>query len=135
MKAAGRQHEQAKLLTTIPGIGPQTALTIVTEVGDIQRFGNHREFVNFCGLAPSVKQSGNFRRSGKLVKGNRHLKLAFTQAGNCVAQQKGDTPIHQHYRRRVRELGPNQAKLETGRTIARTAHALLTRRVRYRYTS
>ncbi len=133
VKATGRQQEQAQLLQTVPGIGPQTALTIVSEVGDMRRFPNHAAFVNFCGLAPSTKQSGNFRRSGNLVKGNKHLKRAFTQAANSVARQKGDTPLHQHYHRRLWSLGANQAKLDTARKIARITHAMLTRHEPYRY--
>jgi len=37
-----------QLLTSIPGIGPINALTILAEAGNIQRFVHHRQFLNFA---------------------------------------------------------------------------------------
>ena len=34
-----------QLLTSIPGIGPINALTILAEAGDLRRFGHHRREV------------------------------------------------------------------------------------------
>ena len=39
-----------KLLTSIPGIGPINALTILVEAGDLRRFGHHGQFLKFCGM-------------------------------------------------------------------------------------
>jgi len=39
-----------QLLTSIPGIGPINALTILAEAGDLRRFGHHRQFLKFCGM-------------------------------------------------------------------------------------
>ena len=37
-----------QLLTTIPGIGPINAMTILAEAGDLRRFRHHRQFLKFC---------------------------------------------------------------------------------------
>ena len=48
-------------LMTVPGIGPATALTILAEAGDRRRFRHHRQFLSFCGLNLSTRQSGKSR--------------------------------------------------------------------------
>jgi len=47
-----------KLLQTIPGIGPQTAVTFLSEVGDITRFPNSQKLTAWIGLDPRTHQSG-----------------------------------------------------------------------------
>lgn len=37
-----------QLLTSIPGIGPINALTILAEAGDLRRFNHHRQFLKFA---------------------------------------------------------------------------------------
>ncbi len=39
-----------QLLTSIPGIGPINAFTILAEAGDLRRFQHHRQFLKFCGM-------------------------------------------------------------------------------------
>jgi transposase len=55
-------------LQQVPDIGPILALTILAEAGDLRRFGNHRQFLKFCGLDLSTQQSGQFRGTTKLSK-------------------------------------------------------------------
>ena len=47
-----------QLLTSIPGIGPMNALTILAEAGDLRRLGHHRQFLKFCGMDLATIQSG-----------------------------------------------------------------------------
>ncbi|WP_189683188.1 transposase, partial [Seohaeicola zhoushanensis] len=51
-------HPDYQLLTTIPGIGPINALTILAEAGDLRRFRHHRQFLKFCGMDLATVQSG-----------------------------------------------------------------------------
>jgi len=51
-------NEQAKLLMSIPGIGPYSAMLILSEIGDIKRFPDAKNLVSYAGLAPSVHSSG-----------------------------------------------------------------------------
>ena len=36
-----------QLLTTIPGVGPINAMTLLAETGDPRRFRHHRQFLKF----------------------------------------------------------------------------------------
>jgi len=61
--------KQIKLLTSIPGIGFLSAVTLVCEIGDISNFKNPKKLFAYFGLDPSVHQSGNFTsRTGKMSK-------------------------------------------------------------------
>ena len=49
---------QVSLIETIPGIGRLTAVTILTETGDITRFDHPNPLGAYAGLVPRVSQSG-----------------------------------------------------------------------------
>lgn len=51
------------LLTSIPGIGELTAITLVAEIGDFNRFKNSKSLVAYLGIDPSINESGNFKGS------------------------------------------------------------------------
>ena len=64
-----------QLLTTIPGIGPINAMTILAEAGDLRRFRHHRQFLKFCGMDLATMQSGIFRGQSRMSKyGNARLR-------------------------------------------------------------
>ena len=48
-----------EILTSIPGIGENTALRIISELGDIRRFNNPSQLNAFVGVDPQVYESGN----------------------------------------------------------------------------
>lgn len=52
-----------QLLTTIPGLGPVLAATILAEIGDISRFARLEALVAYVGIYPNVFQSGQFTGS------------------------------------------------------------------------
>jgi transposase len=54
------RYEQAvNRLRELPGVGLITALTFLTEMGDLSRFHNRREVAAYLGLCPSSFESGN----------------------------------------------------------------------------
>lgn len=78
-----------QLLTSVPGIGPINALTILAEAGDLRRFNHHRQFLKFCGMDLATIQSGTFRGQTKLSKyGNARLRRTLWMAGQVAILQK-----------------------------------------------
>ncbi len=63
-----KDNSDYQLLTSIPGIGPINALTILAEAGDLRRFGHHQQFLKFSGMDHATIQSGMFRGQTKLSK-------------------------------------------------------------------
>lgn len=49
------------LLMSFKGIGHLTAITLLTEIGDITEFSNAKKLVAFFGVDPSVNESGDFK--------------------------------------------------------------------------
>jgi transposase len=68
-------NPDSRRLMTVPGIGPANALTILAEAGDLRRFRHHRQFLSFCGLNLSTRQSGKSRGQSHISKyGNARLR-------------------------------------------------------------
>lgn len=112
-------------LTTIPGIGPVLAATILGEVGDIHRFPSADHLVSFCGLALSESQSGQSATRRFLSRrGSARLRRAFYQA--ALVAIKYDAYLGAYYRRRVRQgLSKRRAVLSVARKLVRIVCALL----------
>jgi transposase len=52
--------KNVQLLYSIPGVGELTAITIMSEIGNIKGFVKPKHLVAYFGLDPSVSQSGKF---------------------------------------------------------------------------
>jgi transposase len=57
-----------KLLYGIPGVGLITALTFLTEIGDMSRFKRLDQLCNYIGLVPSLHGSGDKEHVGNLTR-------------------------------------------------------------------
>jgi transposase len=68
MAVQERWKADVALLTSMPGIGMLTALTILAELGDYRRFRHRSSVACFAGLVPSSKRSDQSCRYGKLTK-------------------------------------------------------------------
>ena len=73
-----RDHEVGSLLTTITGIGPQTAARLVAEVGDFERFSGPEKLAAYVGSIPGIKHSGKSKPKGAMTTiGNARLRCAL----------------------------------------------------------
>ena len=72
-----------QLLQSIPGIGNILALTIMLEVGDINRFKKVGCYSSYCRCVKSERIS-NGKKKGKNNKknGNKYLSWAYVEAAN-----------------------------------------------------
>ena len=73
------EHEVGHLLTTIDGIGPQTAACVIAEAGDPARFRSPGALSAYVGAIPALKQSGkrNPTRASLSPIGNARLRAAL----------------------------------------------------------
>jgi transposase len=73
-------------LRSIDGVSDKTIFAILSECGDISRFRSGQAFIGFLGLYPTLQQSGNTTKYGKIAKrGAKLAKLAIYQAAvACV---------------------------------------------------
>lgn len=69
------------LLTSAPGIGLITAMTMITEIGDINRFDSFTKFNSFIGLCPSEFSSGEHIHKGKMTtRGHKTIRALIIEA-------------------------------------------------------
>lgn len=73
-------------LRTIDGVSDKTIFAILSECGDLTRFKDAKAFIGYLGLYPTLYQSGNSTKYGKLAKrGAKLAKMAIYQASvACV---------------------------------------------------
>lgn len=65
-------------LRTIPGVSDKTIAAILSECGDLTRFGSVSKFIGYLGLFPTQEQSGNTEKAGHLSKrGSSQAKHAL----------------------------------------------------------
>jgi transposase len=68
-------------LRCLRGIDTLTALALVAEIGDFNRFACAQEFMAFVGLVPSERSSGEQRRQGSITKvGNAHVRRLLVES-------------------------------------------------------
>lgn len=119
-----------QLLTSIPGIGPINALTILAEAGDLRRFRHHRQFLKFCGLDLATVQSGTFRGQSKISKyGNARLRRTFWMAGQTAVMQSANS-FRDKFERYITHDRHNphlrrKAYTAIAAKMARTSHAVI----------
>lgn len=80
VKELVEHHPQAELLTTIPGISYVSALTIVSEIGDIHRFPSSKKLCGYAGIVPSTYSSGGKTAHGRITKtGSKWLRYVMIE--------------------------------------------------------
>ena len=111
-----------ELLVSLPGIGLIAGMTILVELGDINRFKRLDDLCNYVGLVPSMHSSGEKTQMGKLIKrGRKGLKIIFIEAA-WVGIRK-DSALMMKFNELIKTMPKNKA-------IIRIARKMLSR-VRY----
>ena len=60
LQALVQEHyaDTYQALTTIPGIGPKTAILLIAITGNFTRFDHYKQLLSYVGLSPRIFQSG-----------------------------------------------------------------------------
>ena len=132
IKRRGQEDKRQELfrmagvdLTTIDGVGVETAEVIVSEYGiDLSKFATEKQFIAHLQLAPRQAISG-----GKPIKKAKR-KTTSTRAGRALRMaatglRKSPTALGAYYRRISRHKGANVAVFATARKIGTTIYRLL----------
>lgn len=117
----------ARLLQSIPGIGPQRALTVCAEALPITRFATPNHFVSYAGLAPRTRASGEkpVRHQSIPAGANRWLRGTLVQAVVAHAKTAETSWLTQYYVQQKARVGWPTARIATARKLARAMHAML----------
>ena len=89
--------KNVKLLYSIPGVGELTAITIMSEIGNIKGFIKPKHLVAYFGLDPSVRQSGKFNSDKNVIskRGTRIGRRAlYAVALASIRKNRNGEPIN-----------------------------------------
>ena len=109
MTFLAKNSKYFKPINSIYGIGEFTTSIIIAELGDINRFNNIKELTAYCGLDPSIKQSGkSINVHGPISKsGNKYMrKILYLACFNIIrltAISKQENDIEKYYRKKRNE--------------------------------
>ena len=104
-----KKSKYFKPINSIYAIGEFTTSIIIAELGDINRFNNIKELTAYCGLDPSIKQSGkSINIHGPISKsGNKYMrKILFVAVSNIIrlaSISKNENDIEIYYRKKRNE--------------------------------
>jgi transposase len=120
--------EDLNILRSIKGIGPNTGVPFLAEMGSIGSFSSPKKLIAFAGIDPSVCESGKFVGKSRLSKrGNRHLRRAIYLMAAAVASKN---PLFRAYflKRKKEGMAPQKALFATAHKLIRVIFALLSTR-------
>ena len=68
-------REDARLITSIPGVGNTTAAKVMAYLGDVRRFKNAKALAAFIGVTPRLKLSGSSVRGRSMISRSGHAEV------------------------------------------------------------
>jgi transposase len=124
LRAYARRQAGCRALMRHYGIGELTAVTIVAELGDAQRFSSSREAVRYGGMDITVYQSDQRRAPGHLSRqGPPALRWALYEAAQAAA--RAGSPDREYYLQTAERLGHNRACLAIARKLLKRSYHTL----------
>jgi transposase len=123
-----RTDEAARLLTTIPGIGPLNATALVAAVGKAETFGRGRDLAAWLGLAPKqMTTGGKPKLLGISKRGNGYLRKMLIHGARAALPtlSKSETPLGGWLRGLLARAHVNTVVVALAAKLARIIHAVL----------
>jgi transposase len=106
-------------LQALRGVAKMTAVTVVSEVGQLSRFGKARQLMGYSGAVASEHSSGERTRRGGITKtGNAHLRRVLVEAAWCQRFTPTLTP-----KLRARQQGLSAEVVEIATKARHRLHA------------
>jgi len=124
VKELAKKDTRARLLQSIPGIGPFFSLLILYEIDDISRFRDEKKLCAYAGLVPSTHASGGKVFHGRITKtGSKWLRWAAIEAAQTAVRSNPE--FYAYYQRIRMRKSPNAAKVATARRLLTIVYRLL----------
>ena len=119
-----RYRHKYELLTTVPGIGTIVGMSILTEIYDVGRFHNEKEFAAYLGLIPTCHSSGDKVGHGeKTFRGNKQLgPMVVEAAWIAITKDAGLGAQYLNYKKRME---PQEAIVRIARKLSNIIFSVL----------
>ncbi len=70
-------HKELSIIMTIPGFSFLTALALISDIADINRFSTAKKFCSYLRVAPKIKESNKTTHMGHINRNSRPLTLSL----------------------------------------------------------
>jgi transposase len=124
LQCAPRYKEPAKLLRSIPGIGPLTTVELLSEIQDINRFPSFKKFNGFIGFRPGSHSSGEHDWKGSMTY-RRHKALRSSLIECAWTTIQKDPIMLQRYNEPKTRLTGKRAIVIIARKLVSRIYAVL----------
>lgn len=111
-----RYREPYQWVTSLPGIGLVTAMTILLELGDMTRFGRTDQLAAYVGLTPAQYSSGEHVRLGRITRVGKHYLRGLLIEAAWIAVRR-DPELQAVYRRTLPRSGSKRAIVAVARRL------------------
>jgi len=126
VREAVRNNPEARLLTSIPGVGPYTALVLVAEIGDVSRYADSHKLCAYAGIVPSVRNSADTVHHGRITKWGSHMmRWVLVEAVHTHARCAKGSSVTAFYRRLAKTRGTSKAAVAAASKLLRVIYWML----------
>src|SRR3954469_15223413 len=123
-----RTDEAARMLLTIPGIGPLNATALVAAIGKAETFGRSRDLAAWLGLVPrQMTTGGKPKLLGISKRGNGYLRKMLIHGARAALPtlSRSETPLGSWLRSLTARAHVNTVVVALAAKLARTICAVL----------
>ena len=115
------------LLSTIPGIRRDSAITVLSEIGtDMSQFDSAKRLCRWAGLAPGNNESAGKKKSVRITRAGVYLKPALVEIAHAAVKSKATPYYRLKYERISKRRGKKRAIIAIARMILTAAFHMLT---------
>jgi len=124
-------YPQAGLLLTIPGISYFSALLLMAEIGDIERFPSSKRLASHAGLVPATRETADKLHQGHIKKdSNKYIRWILLEAVDILIRK--DPGLAFIYRKLVCRKGKNRARVAVAHRVLVSIFYMLKKNEPYR---
>jgi transposase len=124
------KDERARLLDTLPGVAPYTALFLRCVLDDIDRFPDSKHACAYLGLVPWLDETADVTHLGHITKkGDRWLRRNLVECARVAVRK--DPHLKEFYTRLTHKRGEKKALIAVARKLVSYAYWMLKRNITY----
>jgi transposase len=123
----GESDRNVALLESIPGIGRQTAVQLMSMIVDVSRFKDAERLCAYFGMVPRVRDSGGKEHHGRMTRNGDPMMRSIMERITLSHVRFCDSTITSYFKRKSKEMGIKKALMSAARKMLAVIHAVLTR--------
>ena len=122
------KHESLiSLLRTVPGVDRNSAITIISEIGDdMSQFGSSKRLCCWAGLTPGNNESAGKKKSVRITRAGVYLKPALVQAAHAAVKATDNSYYRLKYEQISKRRGKKRAIIAIARMILTAVYQMMT---------